>query len=513
MSELWVILAGWHWLDDILIMSVHLADDIWLALTPFGSRLRRRMPELAQRQFNIPGAGELVTGDEIQRYPGKRVLLHGWLNNERVVAKFYLGRVRGWREWSRGLKGSQAFIHAGVPAPAIRAGCYLPEAGAWLTVMQHVSPDQPWPPTGTPMPWDAHSGLIRTLAEHHERGIVQNDLNPANFLPLDGGFQSLDGDRVHFFGGPLDKRRSLKNLNRFYGYKTAFTNVDIRAGYTEYCDARGWALEQDDMQALLEAVHRNRRAVAARVAWRSVRGWKYFKCKRDALGRQVISDQRRLTDGVKVLLQSIEGPIPVQHVESGLRITPIDPWPLGRGLAGLIIGTRPMRAWFKAVFLGRLNVPVEAPVALIQERGGLFRQSGFLIQEAGRTRRLADAVERLSEGNREVTLTQIRRILTKLRQARLTHIDLSCKTLGWDTAKQQVILLNVNGIRRYSNWMPGYQGVWERDTQRLVADLAARCELDEEALTRKLLTARQEGNGPEWARPYTTISRRGGPAA
>ncbi|MCP1673175.1 hypothetical protein J2T57_000267 [Natronocella acetinitrilica] len=469
MAELFAALAVLHW-----------ADEAWLLGGLLAGRFGARPVELEQRRIAVGKGSVLQTREVIHAYPGKRLILRGQLDGTEVVAKFYLGRLAGLWEWYRGLRGSRALATSKVQAPAVMHAGYCRLARAWLTILEHVPVDEAWPPS-SPFSDALNARIVETLHQHHLSGIVQNDLNWTNFLPHNGVLWSIDGDRVRRYRAPLARRRAFDNLMRLYAYKTRFTEEQIVAGFEQYCQLRGWPATDERRQAFLRAVHTARRDVAKRVAGRSLRGWKHFRPARAGRHRSIV-DRRRLPKPLHSLLlepktwmgtatRSSVGSL-VTLGDHPLRVRHIARDSYLGALAGLIRGSRPVRAWTKAVLLRRLRIPVDAPVALIEERLGPLRREGYLLQRAEETVRLPTALPGLDNDQRRDLLQDMGRVLKRLRDARLTHQRLGLE--AWGVRHGQIVLVDIDGLRGYPRWLPAFDRVWERDAGRLREEVCER---------------------------------------
>ena len=455
MAEALVLVLDW----------AHCLDDLWLA----GSLLAGgRIPRLTQQQFLLKGAGTLRTGDEIQRYPGKRVVVHAWLDGRRVVAKFYLGRARQWWEWYRGLRGARAFLQAGVPAPAVRHAGFVPEIPAWITVLDHVATDQPWPPDGDAISQEDHRLLIEALAEHHRHGIEQNDLNSKNFLPQAGRLWSIDGDRAHRRPGPLKAARSRANLIRFYGGKTGIDDAMIRDGYRHYCAQRGWRCFPEDERRLLAEIRLARRATAERVAGRAKRGWKFYRASSRKNIRGIVDSrafQVKAEEALGKLLgqaQQLRSQREICVGDSRLHVQPLPQHRPEHGASTPLQSGRPLRTWTKAVLLRRLHLPVPRPVGIVEERLGLGRHRGaLLLENQGPLEPLAGFIDTAPADRRRELQHELAELLWALYHCRLSHRRFGYQALGLDD--DRLVLTDLEGLRRYPRWLPGFDIIWRRD--------------------------------------------------
>lgn len=412
---------------------------------------------LAHRRFDLKGCGTLYTGQLIHQYPGKRALYRGSLNGQSVVAKFYLSPLRTAWEWWRGSKGARTLQRSGIPSPAMRYSGFEAASRTWLTVVDWIEADRSWPPCRNPLSQDDHELLLRTLATHHQAGVVQNDLNWANFIPRDGILYTIDSDRIRQHSAPLSHRRTRNSLRRLYGSKTRFTEEEIRAGWQKYWQIRGQ--DAGDTRRFVSAVQTHRRHVGERVSRRTLRGWKYYVRERGtrtllvAQGRRVDPDQRER-------LRGLSAPSPACDHQNPSLGWPTEPgtfcegsgrlqYHAGSTLERLHTGNTPKAVWFRAAVARRLRLPVEGPLGFFQVATGPTRRGGYVVFRARAQQGLQQALE---EGlvSPEEALSQCRALLSSLAAARMPHPSLALEGLGW--GRQRVILLDIRGLHLAARW-------------------------------------------------------------
>lgn len=414
---------------------------------------------LAHRRFNLSGHGTLHTGDLIHQYPGKRALYRGSLNGKPVVAKFYLAPLRTAWEWWRGARGARILQRADVPSPAVRYSGFEKATRTWLTVVDWIEADSPWPPRRDPLPAHVHELLLRTLVTHHQAGVVQNDLNWANFIPRDGMLYSIDGDRVRQHAAPLSYHRTRHNLRRLYGSKTHFSEGEVRLGWQEYWQIRGQPASASGTRAFASAVQVHRRRVGEQVSRRKLGGWKHFVRERDtrtllvAHGHQMNPEQRRR-------LRRFSPPPPAYGDQDSSLGWPTEAGTLctgpgrlqhhaGSALERFRDGNAPQAVWFRAAVAARLRLPVETPIGFFQVATGPIARSGRVVFRARAQHSLGHALER-GLVTAEVVLSECRALFESLATARMPHRSLGLGGLGWDGT--QVILLDVEGLRLATPW-------------------------------------------------------------
>ena len=403
----------------------------------------------------------------VHEYAGKRLIFRATLEGVgSVVAKFYLGRVRQWPEWRRGVRGARALETAGVPAPRLHYAGFESGLSAWLCVLDWVEADEPWPPQTEALPDDLHRRLLQTLAEHHQAGLRQHDLNWLNFIPREGQLYAIDGDRVRRQGRPLNRRQARHHLLRLYASKSRLPEVEAVEGYGHYCQLRGWPCSQSDRHAFLQDLRRARLRQARRVAARAARGWKHYsRTQHQAI--QIIRDRRHMEpDQATALAQTlhengtIEG---CQDAETiGARRIDLPQGPLPGLLRPWITRQAALRTWRHALVLMRLGMPVPRPLAISWSSDG----HAWLIQRWPAGLQTLDHVRReMDTETKETTLEQAGIALQQLARAGLHQPIGSTEELGWDGS--QVWLLNAQELRFGLPDSPQLQRAAEREWEKI----------------------------------------------
>ncbi len=414
---------------------------------------------LAHRRFDLSGLGTLHTGHLIHHYPGKRALYRGSLNGQPVVAKFYLRPLRTAWEWWRGARGARILQRAGIPSPALRYAGLERSTSTWLTVVDWLEADTAWPPHRTPLPPEIHDVLLQTLVTHHQAGVVQNDLNWANFIPRGHVLYSIDGDRVRQYPAPLSYRRTWHNLRRLYGSKTHFGEDEVRRGWQEYWRLRGRPTSAATTRTFASAVQIHRRHVAEQVSRRKLGGWKHFVRERHS-GTLLVAHGHQMDPEQRLRLRTFTADaeqLSDQDASLGWQTGPdtlcVGPSRLqhhsGSTLQRLRSGGSPQAVWYRAAVAARLRLPVEPPVGFCETVAGPFARSGRVIFQARAQQGLADALDTDSIAA-DTVMCHCRDLLESLATAGMPHSRLALHGLGWDGEK--VILLDVRGLRLDTPW-------------------------------------------------------------
>lgn len=408
------------------------------------------MPESPSpgQRLTLANGRTLEVGELVHQYAGKRRIFRATLEDiGPVVAKFYFGRIRQWPEWRRGVRGAQALEASGVPAPRLHYAGYERGLSAWLCVLDWVEADEPWPPQTEVLPSELHRRLLQTLAEHHQAGLRQHDLNWLNFIPWEGKLFAIDGDRVRQQSHPLKQRQARHHLVRLYASKTRLPEEQVEEGYNQYCALRGWPCSPEDRRAFLHKVRTARLRQACRVAARAAHGWKHYPRTRHE-GIRIIRDRRHLSaDQAAGLAQALHKHGTTEDCQDagtiiGARRIDLPTGPIPALLRPWITRQAALRTWRHALVLMRLGMPVPRPLAISWSGDG----HAWLIQRWPEGLQPLHAVAgEMDAATRSIVIEQADIALQKLVRAGL-HLPLeSLEVLGWDGSR--VCLLGAQGLR------------------------------------------------------------------
>lgn len=426
----------------------------------------------------------------VHEYPGKRLIFRRHLDDGTpVAAKFYLGFLRQTWEWLRGLRGARRLQASGVPAPRLHYAGYCRDATAWLTVLEWIDADEPWPPSTRPLARADHSRLIDAIVVHHEYGVVQNDMNWRNFVPRSGRLYTVDTDRLRRHRAPLGRRASLAHLVHVYASKSRIPEDDLRWAYRSYCEARGWQPDVSEESQLLKRTRRARVAQAFKIARRAARGWKHYG--RSSAGKcDLLFDRRNLSRDMvlniaKELSESRRpGPVSVAAVPPGYSVRAIREMgntPLGPALSWLRPARAMTQAWMTILTLRRLGFSVPQGAALVHHRE---RGLTWLVSESIDNARPLHTLGETDADDRDRAVAALRELLENMQRYRIGHRDWSLGALGWDG--ERIWLLDLGNIRFVPWYLPGFERRWRREIEQLVNALAVSLQTSAEALRIRL---------------------------
>jgi tRNA A-37 threonylcarbamoyl transferase component Bud32 len=318
--------------------------------------------------------------------PGRRIVVRARLDEVVVLAKLFVGsRASAEQQWEE--RGYAAFINAGVATPPLIARGTLIDGGEAL-LFEFLD-------AAVPVPEAELLKTIPILARLHTHGVVQNDLHLGNLLHDARGLFLVDGGSVSGMGTdkPLSMHASIRNLALFLAQFGIRAEPKFVAAWHTYAVARSFKRIDADARALIEAVHRARRARVRAYMRKVLRDCSEFYVEQ-RFDRFLVCNRASFEGNIASLIENID-----VHFERGLVIKAGDTTTVVRlyidGAAFVIKRynvkswrhrlmrlwrpTPARRAWRNAHRLRLLGIPTCAPVALIEHRFGPLRGSAYLV--------------------------------------------------------------------------------------------------------------------------------------
>lgn len=446
----------------------------------------RQSGRIPSEPMTIPLAeGELQVQRWLRVLPGKRLVGHGELNGQPVLAKLFIA-TGAERHWQRESVGIQALQRSGLATPALLASGELAGGGRYLLTEYLAgahSLQQLWDqlPDRQPASSAAETilrGALALIGRMHQQGLQQTDLHLGNFLQDSGELYVIDGDAIEVSepGRPLSDAARLDNLGLFFAQ--LLPEWDQRTGelMTAYATSSSTRIDSA--------------AVAASAGrWRQVRLQQFLdKTLRDCSQFAVIHRPDRF---VSVLRSEQEllaplladpdsafagqpllkdgGSSTVARVALAGRELVVKRYNIKGASHWLKRFWRPSRAWHSWLAAWRLDflgIATPRPLAMIERRIGPWRCQAWLISEycpgQDLLRHLGEQGDRAPQG---MEAEQLLKPFQQLQRGYISHGDFKATNLLWHAGR--VVLIDLDAMQAHAGHA-SWRRAWQRDRARFI---------------------------------------------
>lgn len=429
--------------------------------------------------------GQLRMQRWLRILPGKRLVGHGELNGQQVLAKLFIA-TGAQRHWQRENIGVQALQEAGIATPAVLASGKLPGGGRYL-LTEYLSGSQSlqqyWDalPNQLPGSEEAEATLRQALtligAMHHQ-GLRQNDLHLGNFLQHGEALHVIDGDAIEAaHSGSPSSAAVQDNLALFFAQLLPHWDSRIKALLPAYYQA--YADAELNEEALQTAVRRHRQGRLDQFLAKTLRDCSQFAVSRrfnrfTAVLRSeqevlapLLADPDSVFSGQPLLKDG--GSSTVTRVRLGGRELVVKRYnikSLGHWLKRFWRPSRAWHSWLAGWRLWFLGINTPQPLAMIERRLGPWRHQAWLITEYCPGENLLQHMG--EEGDRVPSAEEAARLLLPFQQlsaARISHGDFKATNLLWH--KDGPALIDLDAMQAHSA-ENSWRKAWARDRARFI---------------------------------------------
>ncbi len=378
-----------------LLDSTHLRDCGW------------NLPPLFSLTLSCKGGPEVLMCHEVVRIlPRKRLVCLGTWKDFPVVLKIYLDQKRGKKHCKREFSGIQALKQANIKTPTfLFMGTLFPDESPALVferILDAKTLREVWEETTEEV---KRKEIMRkslcVIAQHHEAGIMQEDLHLGNFLCQEALHETpytIDGAAVNAkgLGKPLAAKKSLDNLALFLAQFDPAYDRNLPEILLDYISFRkGWEIDNRVTNRVLKRIKR----------WRKIRRNNYLKkifrecsafvckkrwnrfmvCDRDYYKgemKEFLAEPDRWIHRSKRLKNGNTSTVSIFEIE-GKRFV-VKRYNIKGAFHALKRLFRRSRAWISWKNAHRLrifNITTPKPVALIEERFGPLRMRAYFVCE------------------------------------------------------------------------------------------------------------------------------------
>ncbi len=419
----------------------------------------------------------------VRRVPGKRLVCQAIWQQQPVFAKIFLGS-RSRRHAERDRQGSQWLVDKGLATPPLLHAAALPGvAGQALVYQAIVGSDNAENVlrrlAGKDQRLIFALALTRVVADHHAAGLLQTDLYLKNFLVQGDLIHTLDGDGIRRLAGWSVHNRALSNLARLWSKFDAADDDWLPQLYQAYCERRGWAPRSVQLKLLACEVRHIRHEVNSEYANRKVfrtcsdvhveQGpTRFLAVARewvDRLGGLLADPDKLVEEGIRLKTGNTCTVGLVTHAGCKIVVKRYNIKSLRHGLGRALRRSRAARSWSNAHRLRIADIATAQPVAMLEQRWGIFRRRAWFLAEYVEGPDVAEWMAQASPVQRRQVALNIARLLRKMQRLQLAHGDF--KATNIKIVDMHPVLLDLDSLKEYRcGWL--FRQRHNRDLRRLL---------------------------------------------
>jgi len=419
--------------------------------------------------------------------PDRRLVFDALWKDRPVILKLYTDNSASSRqlknEWNKLSLLYVRNVHG--PEPLFFG---LTESGQWALVMEKITEAQSaykvWLDTkDSPSQPDYMLLVLKTLAQQHENGIIQKDLQLDNFLFKNHALYPIDAYQMSFAKGSVSRKAAIDQVALLASqYREAGGGIDFKDKLLEmYGEIRGWAFTEKERGFFNRRVERyiqvrlkkrvnkclrtNRRHLVLKNAeFFGVFDRGLFKDFKDA--EEFVENIDTLMDSGHVLKRGntcylsriiwkgcelVVKRYNNQGTFHALRVT------LGQSRARV--------CWANAIRLNLLQIQTPNQLAFIDKRTGKLIDTSYFVTEYIPSVTCRDYLldKTVPESEKQENVTVIIDMLSRLEHNKISHGDM--KHLNFLISNRGPFLIDLDGMR-FHKWQWVFLKSWAKDMAR-----------------------------------------------
>lgn len=423
----------------------------------------------------------------VRQVPDKRYVYRGHWQGQHVYAKLFIGKNNAYYA-SRDLTGVQHLMQAGITTPPLLFQGQTPDKQAEVLVfvaIEHAkNAEEVWRGSNDKQRFELAQRLVRTLAQHHQAGLIQTDLYFKNFLIQEENVYTLDGDGIRRLSRVFQKRQRLRNLATLLSKMDVLNDQWIPLLYQHYCQQLNTVYALADETAVQTQTRKIRSRMAGAYADKKVfrnctdvkvskqfdsflavsRDFEMSSVTPQFLDSALVDKKANLKNGntctiAKALIADRQVVIKRYNIKNA--------W---HGLNRAFRVSRAALSWANAHRLMISDIATPKPLALLEERFGCLRRRAYFLSEYIEA---PDAMQFFSQSaspeDKEKLACNIATLFHRLYLFRYSHGD--CKATNIKIVNLSPVLIDLDGMQAHrhgccSDWW--FQRKHIKDLKRLM---------------------------------------------
>ncbi|HOK66547.1 MAG TPA: lipopolysaccharide kinase InaA family protein [Anaerohalosphaeraceae bacterium] len=401
----------------------------------------------------------------LRRLTGMRCTYDGFWKGQPVIVKIFTSPLRGFLHLKREMRGLRRLAERGIPSPALLHSGKDP-SGRWALILEKITPaddlanllektEDPQQKAELCLKW------LDFVALMHQKGVLQKDLHPGNFLFNGSRLYALDPGTIHFRRNPVSIEQGLEQLAGMLCTMPPALRENPQPLLEHYGRLRGLKPTADTLARLETYIFRQQRRLLRQTLPKTLRNSKRYFSLQEGPYRGMFTRQDWTEETARQFIRQIDllmeaGQILkrgntcfVSRVQFGsldIAVKRYNYKGFWHSLRHTLKDSRARKCWLAAHRLMHCGIPTPRPLAfIIQRRFGLLRQS-YLLSEFLPGSNLDEFLKSSAAcEEKEKIVRRVKTILSSLAANGMVHHDLKPSNIRLTNA--QPVLIDLDALR------------------------------------------------------------------
>jgi len=441
-----------------------------------------------KNNFSLPISSEqenIFTCTNITRcLPGKRISCQGTWQGQTVFAKLFIAPKRAKTHWQRELSGVELLSNEKICTPELLYSGSTLNNKVYYIFFEFIDNSDPlqtiWDTSSAARQNDLLHKLAGTIAEHHNKGVLQKDLHLNNFLLANQKIYTLDGSDITNFN-KTDDNIACKNLAQLFAQFYPAHDMQISSALDTYSQHRQWNSKRLCLNKLLTETRKQREKRKHDFIAKTQRECSLF-CVNKTWSQLAIYARKYHSDELSQLIATPDDLIDTGQILKRGNSTTVSivttenkQWLVKRyNIKNLIhFLRRTLRcskafiSWKNTNLLKFYGIPAPEPVAIIEKRFGPFRKTTYFISEVILGENYWDYIHpsQLSDEENLLLAHSVCKLLRSLKPLMISHGDLKATNIMIENNK--ACLIDLDAMHQHSNHN-SFQKAYTKDMKRFL---------------------------------------------
>ncbi|KAF3984432.1 MAG: hypothetical protein HFP81_02320 [Methylococcales symbiont of Hymedesmia sp. n. MRB-2018] len=433
----------------------------------------RKIQYLQQTNFSLPIDTETeqnFTCSHITRcLPGKRISCQGIWRGKQVFAKIFISANRAKKHWKKELAGVELLSKNNIHTASVLFSGSSCNGKVYFIFFQYISDARPlqelWKRANSNEQKAIITKLVKTIAEHHNKGVIQKDLHLDNFVLSQNKIVTLDGSDIVAFD-KSNKTQSSNNLAQLFAQLPPSHDKEIEAVFKTYAKYRQWPINEQHLSDLIAQIDKERDLRKQDYMAKSQRECALF-CANKSWSQLCVYVRKQHSDDLLQLLAApdkfINNAVFLKQGEtSTVSIVTIGKkkWlvkrynikSLSHFISRALRPSRALKSWHNANLLAFYNIKTPAPIAIIEKRFGPIRKTSYFITEYSLGKTYGDFLYQEntpSDQEKKSIVASMLTLFQSLKSLKISHGDLKNSNLMIE--KEEISLIDLDVMQQHAN--------------------------------------------------------------